>query len=256
MSHLSQLDLDAHVLRALPPELAAHAEAHLAACAACAAALASLQAAHRRFDTDVLRRTLPGVRARGEARSVRSWRWLLAPAALVAVASVAALVFRGPSGVEPSDAYGLKGGAVLRVHAKRGARVDVVADGVRLSAGDALRFTVVSSSGLPYVLIVSLDGTGAVSVYSPAQGTLSAELPQRGRSADPVELPGAIVLDAAPGPERIWALFSRAPLALSDVEPSLRALHAQGPEAVRASRQVSIPGVEAQDSFLLEKSPP
>ncbi|MBJ6763485.1 hypothetical protein JGU66_22180 [Myxococcaceae bacterium JPH2] len=256
MSHLSQLDLDAHVLRALTPELAAHAEAHLAACAECAAALASLQAAHQRFDTEVLRRTLPAVRERGEARVVRSWRWLLAPAALVAVASVAALVFRGPLEGEPSDAYGIKGGAVLRVYAKRGAQVDAVKDGVRLSAGDALRFSLVSSGGLPYVLLVSLDGAGAVSVYYPAQGELSAELPHRGHMADPVELPGAIVLDAAQGPERIWALFSRAPLALSDVEPALRALHARGPEAVRASRQVAIPGVEAQDSFLLEKSSP
>ncbi|MCY1022757.1 hypothetical protein [Pyxidicoccus sp. MSG2] len=254
MSHLSQLDLEAHALRALSPAAASHVEAHLASCQPCADALATLQATHRRFESDVLPRTLPRVRERLEARpAARPWTWLLAPAALAVAASLAAVVLLRPSGTVDDSRYGVKGGAVLRVYAKRGDGVSLVKDGVRLSAGDALRFTVVPA-GLPYLLVVSVDGAGAVSVYHPAGGTQSAPLPESGNA--PVELPGSLVLDAAPGPERIWALFSREPLRRADVEPALRALAARGADAVRASRTLSVAGVAAQDSFLLEKSTP
>lgn len=251
MSHLSQLELETHALRALPAEAASRADAHLASCERCAAALSTLQATHRRFESDVLPRTLPRLRERLEPQPRRRWRLFLAPVALAAT-SIATVILVRPSGPASDPLYGVKGGAVLRVHARHGGSVFQAKDGERLSAGDALRFTVVPA-GLPYLLVVSVDGSGAVSVYHPASGTQSAALPEAGQA--PVELPGSIVLDAAPGPERIWALFSREPLRREDVEPALRTLAAKGPDAVRATRVLPVPAAQAQDSFLLEKSP-
>lgn len=252
MSHLSQLELETHALRALPAEAASRADAHLASCERCATALSTLQATHRRFESDVLPRTLPRLRERLEPQPHRRWWMLLAPALAVA-ASIATFVLVRPSGPTSEPLYGVKGGAVLRVHARHGGAVFQAKDGERLSAGDALRFTVVPA-GLPYLLVISVDGSGAVSVYHPASGTQSAALPDAGQA--PVELPGSIVLDAAPGPERIWALFSREPLRREDVEPVLRTLAAKGPDAVRATRVLPVPAAQAQDSFLLEKSSP
>lgn len=256
MSHLSQLELETHALRALPEEAASRADAHLAACERCATALSTLQATHRRFESDVLPRTLPRLRERLEPRPRRRWVMFLAPVALAAASLATVILVKplGPSVDSPSDPlYGVKGGAVLRVHARHDGAVFQAKDGERLSAGDALRFTVVPA-GLPYLLVVSVDGTGAVSVYHPAGGTRSAALPEAGHV--PMELPGSIVLDAAPGPERIWALFSREPLRREDVEPVLRTLAAKGPDAVRATRLLPVPAAQAQDSFLLEKSSP
>jgi hypothetical protein len=53
--------------------------------------------------------------------------------------------------------------------------VTKVKDGDRLAAGDALRF-VLSPTGLPYVLIASVDGAAQTSVYYPFQGEASAEV--------------------------------------------------------------------------------
>jgi hypothetical protein len=250
-AHLSQWELDALALHALAPPAAARAEAHLADCAPCQRAWATLQALHRRFDTDVLPRTLPRLRARAEGAVRRpGWTWTLAPAAALAVALVLGVLWPsspdpGPEGPE----YAIKGGGPrLRVFARRGERVEAVGEGVQLAPGDALRF-VVEPEGLPYLLVASLDAAGTVSVYFPYGGQRGERLPE---GDGPVELPGSIVLDAAPGPERVWALFSRAPLERAEVEAALRARSLQGLDALRTPRPLAVPA-DAQDTFLFEK---
>jgi hypothetical protein len=247
--HLSQWELDALALHALAEDATAGAEAHLRDCERCRQALASLQATHQRFETEVLPRTLPKLRARVEGVSRRPrWVWMLAPAAALVVALVVLpqRLFSGPESLPPE--YGIKGGPLLRVYARKGERVEEAREGASLAPGDALRF-VVEPAGLPYLLVVSLDGAGSVSVYYPYGGARSQRLPQ---AVGPVELPGSIVLDAAPGPERVFALFSHAPLERADVEGALRTLAAQGPRALRATRRLPV-RADGQDSFLLEK---
>ncbi|WP_163997448.1 DUF4384 domain-containing protein [Pyxidicoccus caerfyrddinensis] len=247
--HLSQWELDALALRALPPEATTEAEAHLEACTRCQQARASLQATHRHFETDVLPRTLPRLRARREGTPPRPrWVWLLAPAAALGVALAVLPHWRSSSPEPLPPEYSIKGGPLLRVFARQGERVEEAHEGAVLSPGDALRF-VVEPAGLPYLLVVSLDGSGGVSVYFPYGGVRSERLSQ---AAGPVELPGSIVLDAAPGPERVFALFSRVPLERTDVEEVLRALAARGPRALRETRRLPVPA-DGQASFLLEK---
>ncbi|XXF76175.1 DUF4384 domain-containing protein [Myxococcaceae bacterium GXIMD 01537] len=250
--HLSQLDLDAHLLRALPPEAAARAEAHLEACPRCREALAALGAAHQRFQAEVLPRTLPRLRERAAPSPARRpWlAWLVAPA--LALAGVALVLLRPGPGEEENPAYGYKGGPVLRVAVKHGDTVGTVADGARLSPGDALRF-IVEPAGHAYVLVASVDGAGAVSVYHPYGGTHSARLPE---TSGTVTLPGSIVLDAAPGPERLWAFFSREPLARADVEAALRPLAAAGPAGLRRATAPLPVAASTQSTLLLEKETP
>jgi hypothetical protein len=149
---------------------------------------------------------------------------------------------------EEEPEYGVKGTPVLQVFAHRGERTWQVQEGEVLAAGDQVRFRV-GSGGLPYVLLVSVDGTGQVNAYHPFGAAQSASIPRQ----ELVELPGSVVLDPAPGPERLFVLFSRKPLSFAAVKPALHELAAGGAQAIRTRTRIPI-AVAAQDSFLFEKA--
>jgi hypothetical protein len=100
--------------------------------------------------------------------------------------------------------------------------------------GDEVQFTVRAAAGLEYVLVGSVDGTGRFSSFYPdsLQGR-SVELPPSG---DPLAPP--VVLDNAPGPERIVVVLSHAPLPVDAVarwaEASADHLGASMPEIPEA----------------------
>ena len=77
-----------------------------------------------------------------------------------------------------------------------------------LHAGDALRF-VLEPVGRPYLLIASVDGQGKASIYHPFGGSSSARVAPQGMVEAPA---GSVVLDTAPGPERVFAFWSSEPL--------------------------------------------
>lgn len=242
-AHPSPFALSAWVLEALSAEEAARVRGHLAQCERCRGELEAMQAAHARFRRDVLPRTLPGIREHLSWR--RFWPGALLPTlALTAAALMMITVHHSPSPHEPRA----KGGVAMQVflHEPGGARP--ARDAERATAGDELRF-VVEPDGLPYLLVASVDGTGAASVYFPFDGAQSAPL----ASAPRQELPGSVVLDEAPGPERIFALFSRHPLDGAAVRRLLLAVGAGGAEAIRATRSLPVAGADAQVSLLLEK---
>lgn len=253
--HLSSLALDALALGALPPGERTHAEQHLAHCSACRARAQTQEEARAHFSARVLPATLPSLRARALPwwRRPRAWTPLLGLA--LATAAALLVVVRAPEQAAPADEeplYGVKGGASLGVYAHRGERVWKVAQGEALAPGDQVRFRV-QPGGLPYLLLVSVDGAGQVSVYHPFGGRRSARV--AAPDSAPLELPGSVVLDAAPGPERIYALFSEAPLDVDAVSPVLESLARGGPRAIRGHTQLSV-SAEAQASFLFEKSRP
>ncbi len=69
-----------------------------------------------------------------------------------------------------------------------------------------------------HLLILELDGRGVASVFHPFDGSASAPLPARQGEL----LPGSVVLDDAPGPEYLFAIFSPRPLEAAPLLAQLR----------------------------------
>ena len=122
-----------------------------------------------------------------------------------------------------------------------------VHDGMRLAPGDALRF-VLFPSGMSYVLIASVDGAGQVNIYYPFHGEASALTSGQGA----ISVPGSIVLDAAPGPERLFVIYSARALPATAVRAALAPTAAAGAAAIRGTGQAPIDGT-VQASLLFEK---
>jgi hypothetical protein len=241
--HLSALDLDVLRLAGDTGAAEAPARAHLAGCLLCQ----RRQADRRQQATAFERHRLPALLARPPGRSRRSAIWLLG----LGLPAAAGLALRAWTRTgEPQ--LGIKGPpAALRLVVRRGADVFEVQDGDQLAPGDALRF-VVAEPPHPHLLVASVDGAGQVSVYFPFGGDGSAPIDTR----TAVEVPaGSIVLDRTPGPERVFALFSPAPLAAAPVRQLLEALGRQGAEAIRRQTQLPLPDT-LQITIHFEKSPP
>lgn len=228
---------------------------HVDACESCRAEVDATLAAHRKFRVEVMPRTLPEVE-----RRTAPWRFL-GFAALVPALGAAALVLlvrTSPTdtgaalddGTLPADVR-VKDSAGLDVVLRRDGRITRAAPGTTFRAGDELRF-VVHAAGRTHALLVGIDAKGTVSVYAPFDGTASLALP----AGPNAELPGSIQLDDTPGPERLFLLLSAAPLAVSDLRPSLDALAARGPDALRSTDRLPLGRDDVvQVSKLLEKTP-
>jgi hypothetical protein len=250
--HLSPADLDLLVAGPGPDATTIAAqEQHLRECPSCQERRQRRDARHAEFQRD----RLPRLLARVSAGPPHRWRLrtLLITLALVPTGAAALLLAARPgtylSGVTPAAGpLGVKGAPGLRLVARRGDAVFEVASGARLQPGDALRF-VLEPVGRPYLLIASLDGQGKASVYHPFAGMNSARVdPQR-----MVEAPaGSVVLDTAPGPERVFALWSSEPLDAAEVLARLNELGLRGPEAIRNTTTLDVPGT-IQISSMFEK---
>lgn len=246
--HLSALALDALALDALDGAATTAARAHLASCERCRTDLERAAELRAYFTVAVLPRTRPQRR-----RRARPLAWLAVPA-LGALAAVWVGLRGGDHPRTARDEAGpelaIKGDATWQVFANRGGRTFAVHDGTPLVAGDRIRFAV-TPDGARYLLVASIDGAGAASIYFPYNGTESAPLTPGER----VELPGSIVLDAAPGPERVFALFSDEPIAAQLVIGQLRTIGADGADAIRAPRRLDV-GARVQSSLVFEKVTP
>jgi hypothetical protein len=262
--HPTAMELDRAELGQLPEARRQQLAAHVLHCARCAETQQTLQRAAAHFRAEVFARSLPRMLAAsgGPVAGWRRWwqtigaraRWavLAAPVAAGLVLAVGVFGQQGQRsaalGEEP--AVSMKGRPTLHVFARRGDRVFAVQSGETLAPGDAVRL-VVEPGGHRYLLIVSIDGTGKVSVYHPFDGAVSASLGPEPR----VELPGSIVLDRAPGPERVFALFSDGPLSAAAVRASLQRMSAAGGAGIRGAVELALPGTE-QASFVFEKAQP
>jgi hypothetical protein len=244
MTHLSSLQIDALAAGQFAGSEADVARAHVASCARCRDDFAAAEAACAEFTRDVLPRTI------GRLRAQPPWWRTLWPAIVVPALAAAALLLwsvRRPDVPGKGPDVQIKGSVTFQVFAKRGAQVIAVRDGTRLAAGDQIRFV---AGGARYLLIASVDGNGRASVYYPYGGTRSEAIANK-----PSELPGSIVLDAAPGPERLFALFSREPLEATTVTRALTAIGVKGGGAIRATTSLDVPA-SAQVSIVFEKVAP
>jgi len=236
--HASALALDELALGGLDRETAAQLEAHLASCPACQRDQQAAAELRDQFARSVLPRGLA-------ARQPRRWVWLALPAFAAAMVLAVALWPRAA----PIPELAIKGDASWQVFANRDGQTFSVRDGAELAAGDRIRF-VVLSGGAHYVLVASVDSTGAATIYYPYGGEMSAAI-----QGEQVEPAGSIALDAAPGPERIYAILSDQPVAAADVVAQLREVAAGGAAAIRATPTLRL-AARAQLSLVFEKAAP
>ncbi len=126
----------------------------------------------------------------------RSWFTALVPALACALALYALRA--------PEDAGNrLKGGVDLDFYVLQGAEVKPGVEGEVLAAGDRVQFTY-RAAGHDTLVLVGVDGEGAVSLYYPERG----DAPEAVEPWDRRVLEGSIELDDAAGPEVFVALFS------------------------------------------------
>jgi hypothetical protein len=140
----------------------------------------------------------PGPLASRLEQPKRRWRFWL-PLAAVATAALAVFVVREA----PEDESTVKGTLVFSAFRQReNAAAEELVSGAIVKPGDRIRFSVRTPAD-GFVAVLSRDGAGHASVYSPFSAPQAAP-----HSAKDTLLPGAVMLDEAPGTERVWALFS------------------------------------------------
>ncbi len=210
----------------LPTESVAR---HVEACAHCTGYVAALSEGRERFMAlrpapQFLRKLDAREAAQHSSRGlfgVRLPQWLMGLGGVAAAALV--LFVAGPALIEGGESSGgvrMKGGAFEVFYLRPGAQTPAEAgQDERLRAGDALRFSYAAPKR-GHLLVLDLDGTGKASVFVPYGGKRSQPV----EKGDAQPLPGSVILDDAPGPEWLVAVFSERPL---DAAPLLAALEAQ-----------------------------
>ncbi len=125
-------------------------------------------------------------------------------AALVLLAMVPTLVAPDSPETIPEDYVGIRGDRSLLVYQLIGDSLRDY-DGRPLAAGDSIGLGV-HPDGATGVVVVSVDGDGQATVLYPENGMDPEPLVGDGRT---VSLPGTLILDDAPGPETLVAVFDR-----------------------------------------------
>jgi hypothetical protein len=248
--HLSSHTLDAWLMGLLPAAERSEAEAHLSACSRCRQALEQQQKDHQKFNQEIFAKTWPTLRDKVTRKTGwRTWwgRWpVMIPVGVGAAAAVALVVFVFFIKPQASDEVRIKGDPTLQIFAKRPDREQVfaVTPEVKLRPGDRIRF-VAEAPGRGFLLVVSKDRGGQVSFYVPTFGAQSVEIPP-GKH----EMPGSIELDQAPGPERIYAIFSDEPLSVATIADKMSQL------PVGPLSKEQIPGAKTVVNLMFEKEVP
>ncbi len=245
----SRLDLARLVSGDLPPTEAAELRARIAASPEDQARLAELQGHAAEFEQvaelqrAALRRRLEAEAATPRRQPSRWWRPL---AVLVPVAAAAAVVLVishriEPLATPPVEDIAFKGQLAVHVVARRGETQFAVEPGVELAPGDALRF-VVTAATPGYLTVFSVDGRGEASPFYPESAPATSAAPLRLERAGQQTLPGSVVLDEAPGPERLFVVFSPRPFERGPVHERARQLCAAGPCQTVSARALGVDG--------------
>jgi hypothetical protein len=194
--------------------------AHAGGCTDCSAQLAALRA-----EAEAFVRARPADRflrqlERREAAPARpSLLRRLVPALAIGLPVLVAVVVGSRQAERPEVT--LKGDGFRVAVARPGAAgaPDLASSDTVVHPGDALRFSYEADRD-GHLLVLDLDGRGATSVLHPYGAAASAPVAAGQRDF----LPGSVVLDDAPGPEFLVAVFSPRPL---EAAPLLEALRRQ-----------------------------
>ncbi len=151
----------------------------------------------------------------------RSWlRWFVPIGALAAAAAVVLVVIRRGSdttSTQRADDLQLKGDAIsLVIHRQTSDGSVPMSSGDTVHPGARIRFEV-GALKPGQLALVGIDGAGTLTLYWPKNSVGSSAFDPKDRL-----LPLAIELDATPGDEHFYALYSDKMFALADVVPALR----------------------------------
>ncbi len=196
----------------IPPEIATH----LNECVGCKGYVESLRTEQDAF----LKARSPELFVRKlvhrKAKSRRAlWQLVLVGASVLALVVLLPQIFD-----TPSTSIHLKGESLGVVY-KREGMIDPlpVSRDLRLRTGDVLRFTFAAERD-GHLLILDLDGNRKVTSFYPFGGKRSEPIQSGSRAL----LPGSVVLDDAPGPEWLVAIFSTERLDAASLSEQLRQL--------------------------------
>ena len=208
---------------------------HVAGCPRCTAWLA----AQARLETQVA--PLWGARLHDSRPARLRGRRLLRLGAPVALAAAAVILFLARPRPQPPTETAKGPVPMVQLARARSGVVSWLAPGDGVAPGDALRFVFGRKDvGDRYVLVGSVDGSGQLARFYPAAADgCAVALP-----AGDEPLGGSIVVDEAPGPERIVVLVSHQPLCWPVVGAALSrfALDGDGalpPELLGADRHAA-----------------
>jgi hypothetical protein len=216
--HFTDVELE----RQLAGELPADRAFDTRATDADRARLAELRAEHEAFlrsvDVDMEVKRIQQRVARAAPEKKVWWRWLVPASALAAAAAILlVLMRRGDTPHKPDDDdLQVKGDDIsLIVHLATPDGSRRLSNGDPVAPGDKIRFEV-NAVKPGYIAVVGIDGSGALSVYHPGNGTGPAAFDPHARL-----IPGAISLDATPGDEHFYAIYSATPFSFDTVFPAL-----------------------------------
>jgi hypothetical protein len=190
------------------------AEQHLASCARCAEQQQALLAAEGDFLTRY-------PEAPSSARhpvprpSRRAYVLLTTSVALAAGLALFLPARRAPEVAQVALETRAKGASRLGFHVKRGEHVFRGANGERVHGGDQLRF-VVTNAAQRQVAVLSRDGSGAATVYYPAQSHSRAL-----GAAPETDLDAAVQLDFTVGEETLFGVFCDSEFELEPLRAAL-----------------------------------
>jgi hypothetical protein len=189
--------------------------AHVDGCGRCTGQLEELQTGSAAF---LLQRPaaafVAALEARRPTRPLLRWSW----AALAAPAMAAILLLAVRPEPEP-PAVRLKGSPfAVHYNCPHQERSGLAADGQLLHPGDSLRFSY-SATTNGYLAILGRDGAGQAMTFHP----YGQREPARVEAGEGGWLAGSVVLDEAPGPERLTALFATEPFDLASAVARLQA---------------------------------
>jgi hypothetical protein len=189
--------------------------AHVEGCARCQARLAGRAAASAHFDDAIAAPLWTRVEARAaeqrrQRRRITFVRWSALTGALGALAVAVVVGRTGRDTAAPAGYVGTKGQpAPVEIFCRRSGASSLLAPGNHVEPRDELRFRPRPvRADARFIQIGSVDGTGRYTPFYPSvAGAPSVALPANGQALD-----GAIRIDDAPGPERLFVVLSATPL--------------------------------------------
>lgn len=166
--------------------------------------------------------------------------------ATVLVCAIATFVVLAPQDKYPAGVR-VKGGPHLVVHRVFADSAEQLAEGDVAREGDRIQLSVAGAE-LRYVVVLSVDGNGLVTLHFPRPG----DKRMLGADVEPTSLPTSYELDDAPEFERFFLFTAQDPLDLDDLLERVRAAGSD-PNTLGSDAFDELAEGVTQSSFLLRK---